>query len=102
MDPHLARDVGEVGERQLDHRMESDEAADTRVHLLDRQRRVTAAERVHPALDGDRVRHDLRRSGDVVQLRPLDAVHRVARVLQPLLRKHRHPVLVVVGLSSSP
>src|SRR6185295_14770554 len=44
MNAHLSRYVREECERQLDHRMEADESADSRIHLLDRNRRVPAPE----------------------------------------------------------
>src|SRR6476469_8558320 len=47
MNSHFAGDAREERQRQLYHRMEPDETANSRIHLLDRNRRVAASERVH-------------------------------------------------------
>ena len=84
MHAHLADDPREERHRQLDHRMKADEPADPRIHLLDRNRRMPAAEHVHPAPRFDRVGHHLGGPANVVGLRLLDAVHHRPGVVEPL------------------
>ena len=47
VDTHLAYDVGEECQRELAKRMESYDATDPRIHLLDRKIGMTAAESVY-------------------------------------------------------
>ena len=95
VNPHLAGDAREERERKLDHRMKPDEPADARVHLLDGNRRVTAAERVDPSLSGDRVGHELSRTTDRGKLGCFDVVHHGARVREPGLCKHWNWAMVM-------
>jgi hypothetical protein len=81
---HLADDAREERERQLDHRMEPYEAADSRVHFLDWYRGVAAAERVNPTPGFNRVGHHAGRLLDRIHLGFLNAVHDAAYVRQPL------------------
>ncbi len=85
---HFADDVGEKGERDFDHRMKSDKAADAGVHLLDRQGGVAAAEGMHPAPGGDGLGHQGRRLVDVPDLGCLDFVHDPAGIVQPFVCQH--------------
>ena len=75
MHAHLADDPCEERHRQFNHRVKPDKPADPRIHFLDRNRRVTAAEHVHPATRLDRICHSLRGAANVVHLRLLDPVH---------------------------
>jgi len=88
MNPHLAGDPREERERQLDHGMKADEAADAGIHLLDRDRRVAAAERVHPSLRRDGIGHQLGRAPNRRELCCLDVIHHRASVVEPGQRKH--------------
>ena len=88
MDAHLPGDAREERQRQLHHRVEPDEAADARVHLLDGDGGVTAAEGMHPPFGGDGVGHELRGAADLRKLRRLDVVDHRAHVGEPLLGEH--------------
>jgi hypothetical protein len=88
VDPHLAGDPREERQRQLDHRVKADEAADAGIHLLHRNRRVTAAEGVNPALGGDRVGHEASGATDVLELSRLDGVEDGAGVGEPVESEH--------------
>src|SRR5687768_118502 len=68
--------------------MEADEAADPRIHLLHRNRRVSASEGVYPSIGGDRIGHQLGGSLNGGKLGPLDVVEDAPNVGQPAFAQH--------------
>src|SRR4029079_17295396 len=88
MDAHLSRYARKERERELDHRMKPDEAADARIHLLHRNRRMADPERMHPPLGRDGVGHELRGAPDGRQLCSLDVGHDGTSVGEPLESEH--------------
>ena len=88
VDTHLTDDVGEEGQRKLADRVEAHEAADARVHLLNRQVGVAAAEGVDHVAGLDAVCHQGSDLLDVLHLRCFDLVHHAKGVLFPFFCVH--------------